>query len=343
MADVGTTPIIPNPAPPAAPQGTLPGTNINIPIGAGVEGLTVVAAPFRTNAPPWYTPKNTVWSAMGCAVPQAGRYMQTNNNVIFETINEMGKALFEILWKYTDRAVDATPSLDVLTAIYTMLIDARRRLANNAIADAEQAPLPAKFTTAPQMFLVYPVPFYGPLGCVNQWMHRAAGMTFAAMTEAMQHNDNELSFHTTKDFFTTVNAPLKYLLVDMATRYFGATREAAMDPNYLIPATAFASFSRSATGQTNSATAVRPPMGYHPTNLDLEVIRGIPYSQAVGFLQHWPDASLLYSSGGIWNPTSVPNVGSGRGATVGTQFGVPMSETPAVRPALTERSGPPLG
>lgn len=341
MADVGTTPVVPDPAAPAAPQGTLPGTQIPIPRGTGVEGLTVVNAPFRTNAPPWYTPKDTVWSAMGCAVPQAGRYIQTNNNVIYETVNEMGKALFEILWKYPDRELDRSPSRDCLWQVYQMLLDARKRMANNSVADSESPLLPAKFVTAPDMFLVYPVPFYGNLGCVNQWLHRAAEMTFAAMTEAMQHQDNQLSYHTTKDFFNTVYAPLQYVLVDMATRFFGAKRADAVDPNYVIPATAWSdpTLNLQSTGSANTTTSTRPPMGYQPTNIDLEAIRGLPYSQVVGFLQPWPSTNLLYSSGGIWNPTSIPNVGDGGGA--GTSGTAGAASSGDVRSALLMSNGPP--
>src|SRR2546425_1026008 len=132
--EVGNSVVSPDPKDPAAPQGVLPGTQIPIPIGTGVEGLTVVEAPFRTNGPAWYTPVGTVWSAMGCAVFQCGRYIQTNNNVIWEAVNEMGKALFEILWKYPDRKLDRSPQRQCLLDVYNMLIDARTRLANNAVA-----------------------------------------------------------------------------------------------------------------------------------------------------------------------------------------------------------------
>jgi hypothetical protein len=312
--EVGNTVVTPDPAAPAPPQGTLPGTNIPIPIGTGIEGLSVVEAPFRTNGPVWYTPAGTVWSAMGCAVPQAGRYIQTNNNVIFEAVNEMGKALFEILWKYRDRKVDRSPQRQCLLDVYNMLIDCRKRLANNAVAPNEQPILPAKFTSTPQMFLVYPVPFFGPLGCVNVWLHRLAEMVMAAVTEAMQHVDNDLAFHTTKDFFNTVWQPLHYMLGDMGWRFFGLARPAANDLTFTIPLALWQTFDDTLTGQPNTMTSSRPPMGYDPTNLDLESIRGLPYSQVVGFLQPWPSSSLLYSSGGIWTPTSVPNSGSGQGA-----------------------------
>jgi hypothetical protein len=339
MSDVSTDPSIPDPAPPAAPQGTLPGTQIGIPVGTGVEGLTAVVAPFRTNSPPWYTPKGTVWAAMGCAVPQAGRYIQTNNNVIFETINEMGKALFEILWKYPDRTFDRSPSRDCLWQVYSMLLDARKRMANNSYAPNETPTLAVKYTTAPEMFTVYPVPFYGALGCPNQWLHRLAEMTFAAMTEAMQHDDNELSFHTTKDFFNTVWGPLGFMLADMAWRFFGIDRKTATDIAFTIPDAAWTTFDGTKTGQDNGATSVRPPMGYHPTNLDLEAIRGLPYSQVVGFLQPWPSSTLLYSSGGIWMPTSVANTGDGSGAE---NSGSSLSDAATgVRASLAPTGGPP--
>ena len=311
-AEVLTSAVVPNPAAPAAPEGMLPGTQIPIPVGTGVEGLTVVNMPFRTNGPAWYTPEGTVWSVMGCAVAQPGRYIQTKNNVIYETVNEMGKALFEIMWKYPDRMLDRSPSWQCLLDVYNMLIDARTRLANNTIADGAPPPLPEKFGEI-QMFAAYPVPLFGHLGCVQQWLHRLAKMVIASITEAMQHVDNVLAYHTTRQFFNAVWAPLNYMLGDMAWRFFKLPRPLPSDLNFVIPAATWTAYTDS-TGQSNVMTSGRPPMGYDATNLDLESIRGKPYSQIIGFLQPWPASSMLYSSGGIWTPTTVPNVGVGSGA-----------------------------
>jgi hypothetical protein len=79
------------------------------------------------------------------------------------------------------------------------------------------------------------------------------------------------------------------------------------------------------------STATRPPLGYAPTDIDLESVRGLPYQQVVPFLQPWPDSVLKYSTGGIWGNASSP-----AGDVVdGTQAGATMNVS------LLRGNGPP--
>lgn len=310
--------------PGGVPSVNLPGTSIPIPQGSGVGKLIPIAPPFRTNAPAWYTPPGTVWSQMGCAVPQPGRYLHTNNGVIYDFVSVTGRALFDVFWKWDDRKFDRLLSKDCLWQIHQLLIIGRSRLVAKATPDNASPLIPTHAKPAPQMFLVYPVPFYGQLGCVNQWLHRCGEMVMMMMTEAMQHADNELAFHITKSFFDSTYGYLKWLLIDLATKFFGEDPIKAADDKYIIPAEKWTTYNPANFSVSFEGTASRPPMGYSPTDLDLEPIRGLPVEQVIAYLQPWPDTVLKYSAGGIWgaqgSPASDATAGNERGVVGGVEI-----------------------
>src|SRR5258708_36058402 len=132
MAEPSTAPAGPTVAIPQTPGGvqtqSLPGTSIPLPQGAGVEKLIAINPPFRNNAPPWYTPPGTVWAELGCAVPQPGRYLQTNNGVIYDFVALAGRAIFDVMWQHDDRKFDRWPSRDVPWEIHPLFTIARSRL-----------------------------------------------------------------------------------------------------------------------------------------------------------------------------------------------------------------------
>jgi hypothetical protein len=313
MADPITNapPTVDIPQTPGSPtQQTVPGTNLNIPIGGGVERVITVPAPFQTNAPPWYSPAGTVWAQMGCAVPQCGDQLVCNNRVIWDFNNKAGKSLFNILWRFSpDRLSDSAPTYDCLVALYQLLIDARNRLVAKVSPDASSALRPTKATPAPRMFMAYPVPFYGPLGCVNQYLGEFAELVMRMQEEAMQHEDIAKDFFITQDFMNAVYPYLKYLLVDMATKFFGIDPKTAADDKFTIPDTAFQGYSRATAGGSFGPTSPAPPLNYvGPSDQDLSRIRGLTYELVVPFLQPWPDATYKVSSGGIWANSSSPAI-----------------------------------
>src|SRR5271166_1575286 len=133
LAPAGSIPVVQTPTlaqqlAQLPPTGTLPGTQIPLPLGTGVEGLQTINPPFRTNAPPWYTPG--IWGQLGCAVPQPGRYIQTDNRVISDFVNMVGRQVFQTIWQYPDRMFTRFPSRTVLFEIYQLLVIARKRLAD---------------------------------------------------------------------------------------------------------------------------------------------------------------------------------------------------------------------
>jgi len=318
----------PNSAP--AAQTTIPGTEMPTPVGTGVEKLVAVTPPFRNNAPPWYTPG--VWGQLGCAVPQPGRYLHTLNEPIFQFVDVTQRQLFHALWHYDDRLFTRFPSRDFLWDIYQLLKVGRKRLADNTVLDNQSPLQPSHAEPVPMMFNVYPVPLYGRMGCVNSWINQMATMTLLMCTEAMQHTDNTLAYYYTKNFFDTVYGYVKYLLVSMATKFFGVDKAVASADTFEISDDLWKAYNPAQFSVSVEATSVRPPIGWKPTDLDLEPINGIPIQQTIPLLQPWPDTVLKYSMGGIWQPTAT-----------GAQTASGQNVAAQANPSLFTKQGPPSG
>lgn len=328
-------------APGTPAQQIIPGTDIQVPTGQGVESLVKVPAPFRTQSPPWYTPPGTVWSQMGCAVPQPGTQIQTNNRVIYDLANFVGRGLFDCMWNWSaDRLKTSWPSKLSLWEMHQLLVTARARL--NAVTNAPGAnPLtPAKAGSAPKMFLAFPVPYYGPLGCVNQYFGLFAELSMRALTDAMNHSDNAIDFYVNKTFFGAMYPYIQYLMVQMATKFFGEDATAASDPAYVIPAAKWTAYDPATQAVNFESTAATPPLNYvGPTPNDLQNILGLTYEQVIPFLQPWPDSQYLMTSGGVWGNAASPasDTQTRAGATVAGN----TSAAAGVNPILTTTSGPP--
>jgi hypothetical protein len=274
--------------------------------------LELQSPPFRSDSPPWYN--NGVWGTLGCAVPQTGKYLHTTNIPIWELVDVAGRQLFHLLWHYDDRKFESPPSKNCLWEVYSLILIARKRIADRTYGPEETVPLATHAKPAPQMFRLYPVPFYGRLGCVNSFLYEATQNCLLLLTEAMEHADNERSGYTTLSFAQALTPYLQGILTTLATKFFNYPRKDTLDPAFVIPEDKWKTYNPLAWSVSVEGTSTRPPVGWTPTEQDLEPIRGLPASDVIPFLQPWPEASLWYSPGGVWSP----NQAAGQKAQEGT-------------------------
>lgn len=265
--------------------------------------LQVVVPPFRTDAPPWYN--NGVWGQLGCAVPQTGKILHTQNAKIWGLVQDVGAHLFSTLWKYDDRLLTAFPTRNCMYEIYRLIIVGRKVINDMTIPNGESPPVVIHGTPAYQMFVLYPVPLYGQLGCVQPFLRYATERALLMLTEIMQHQDNARDNWVTPVFAQAVMPYLQDILITMATGYFGFSRADASKPDFVIPDTNWGSdpatgYDPSKWSISQEATSTRPPVGWKPTEEDLDPIRGLPASRVIPFCQPWPDTTLEYSPGGVW-------------------------------------------
>lgn len=321
MADPVTNaaPTVAVPQAPGAPAvSTIPGTNINVPNGAGVEKIIPVPAPFQSQSPPWYTPPGTVWAQMGCAVPQCGGQLQTNNSVIYNLVNFVGRGLFDVCWNHSaSRLNTAWPSKLALWEMHQLLVTCRSRLISITNPPGANPLVPAKTGASPQMFVVYPVALYGDLGAVNEYFRTFLLLGLRALGDAMQQSDNAIDFYVNSTFSQQIGPYITYLLSQMAQKFFGEDPAASQDPKYVVPAAKWAAYDPATQAVSFEATGATPPLNYvAPSPMDLQNICGLTYEEALPFLQQYPDAKYVMGSGGIWTnsaaPASTPTTNSGQ-------------------------------
>lgn len=288
--------------------------------------LIATVPPFRSDAPPWY--KNQVWGDLGCAVPQPGKYLHTMNSGIWKLVDMVGRQLFQTLWKYDDRRVEAFVGRDCMFEVYNLILVGRKRINDKTVPSGESPPAVTHATPAYQMFKFYPVPFYGNLGCVQPFLRYATEKALLMLTEAMQHSDNERADFVTPGFAQAVQPYLQAILIEMGTSYFGFSRAEAAAPDFTIPDVRWGNdpaqgYNPVRYGVPVEATSTRYPVGWKPTEQDLEPIRGLPASEVIPFCQPWPQSQLYYSPGGVWaGQPGAPAAEKGAAATVTTNAGV---------------------
>lgn len=353
MADATIPTAAPTTAVPQAPgtpaQQIVPGTDIQLPTGQGVESLVKTPAPFRTQSPPWYTPPGTVWSQMGCAVPQPGTQIVTNNRAIWDLVNFCGRGLFDVMWNFSGARLGTSwpATSQSLWQMHQLLVAARSRLGGISNPVGGTPLVPATAGKAPRMFLAYPVPFYGDLGAVNQYFGLFAELTMRALTDAMNHPDNAEDFYVSKGFFSAIYPYIQYLLSQMATKFFGEDPTASQAATYVIPAAKWSAYDPTTQAVSFEATSALPPLNYvGPTPNDLQNILALPYEQVIPFLQPWPDATYYMTSGGVWGNASSP--ANDATARAGAQSVSNAGETAtaagaaaAIDPSLLTKPGPP--
>lgn len=352
MADQTISTAPPTTAVPQAPgtpaQQVLAGTDLQVPTGQGVESLVKAPAPFDSQSPPWYTPPGTVWSQMGCAVPQPGTQIVTNNRAIYDLVNFCGRGLFDVMWNFSaERLGTGWPGTSQsLWEMHQLLITARSRLGGISNPVGGTPLIPAKAGKAPRMFLAFPVPFYGQLGCVQRYFGLFAELTMRAMSDAMQHSDNALDFYVSKGFFAQIYPYIQYLLSQMAVTFFGEDPTASQAATYVIPAAKWSAYDPTTQAVSFEATSPEPPLNYvGPTPNNLQNIVALPYEQVIPFLQPWPDATYYMTSGGVWGNASSPASDStsrdGAQSVSNAGAGATASAAAPLDPSLLTKSGPP--
>ena len=172
--------------------------------------MQATTPPFRSDSPPWY--RNGAWGELGCAVPQTGKYLHTSSTPIWELVDIAGRQMFHVLWQYDDRKFESPPSKNCLWEVYQLVTIARKRISDRTYGPEENVPLPTHAKPAPEMFKLYPIPFYGRMGCTNSFLYEAALQTMLMLTEAMEHADNERQQYVTTSFFQAMAPYLQGIL-----------------------------------------------------------------------------------------------------------------------------------
>jgi hypothetical protein len=159
---------------------------------------------------------------------------------------------------------------------------------------------------APQMFVVYPIPFFG--GRVrNADALKFASIALLMLSEMAQHSDNDRVGYITPAFQGTIGKYVQEILAQLGMKFFGFTRAAAYAPDFFVPDASFTIYDPSKLMISTELIDERPPQQAWPTTNDLAKIEALPIAQAMLFCKRWPLTNNLY----FGDPSSFPGVGQG--------------------------------
>ncbi|HEX3725610.1 MAG TPA: hypothetical protein VHV08_05180 [Pirellulales bacterium] len=270
---------------------------------------TVTTPTFSTDEILWYD--NGKWGQAGYAVANPAGQTWTNNAVIFNFHTLVGRNMFELMHR-SDVKFYTAPHKQFWFDLHQLIVTARKRLADRQRLPNDSNGLVVQHAApAPQMFLAWPIPFFGER--VRQPdIREYAQLALLMLSEMMQHSENELATYITDAFASKIGQYLREILALMATKYFGYTRTQAYDPAFALSATDFANYDPSKVMTSVEMTEERPPLLWWPTENDLSDIRGLPFDEVLVLCKQWPTGATL---------STATNVPGGTATTGGTTAG----------------------
>lgn len=250
---------------------------------------------FDTDEPLWYD--NGKWGRAGYACPNPGGKTFTNNTVLAEFVSIVGRNFFELLHR-EDCKFYAPPHVQYWADLHQLIVTGRKRLADRVRQPSDPNGLvPTHATPTPEMFLAYPIPFFGER--IRQPdIREYSKLALMLLGECMQHSDNEHSTYITPDFAAMAGKYLQEILVLFSTKYFGKTREVAYAPAFALTPADFLAYNPAAVMTRVEITEERPPQQWWPTENDLTQIRGLPINEALLMCKRWPQTDWLVQAGG---------------------------------------------
>jgi len=284
-------------AAPAAstPSAAQPSSSASSAIQSADTAPVIAANPFETEEILWYN--NGRWGQAGYAITNPGGKTWTSNSVIYQIHSLVGRNLFELMHRPAVKFYVA-PDKQWLYDLHQLLITARKRLADRTrMPNDSNGLVPQHADPDPQMFLVWPVPYFGER--VRQMdIREYCQIALLMLSDIMQHSENDLSSYVTNNFTGPIGKYLQEILMLMATKYFGYSRAAAYDPAFALQATDFANYDPSKVMTSVEMSEERPPVQWWPTTNDLSQIRGIPVNQALLLATRWPADNWQMAAGG---------------------------------------------
>ena len=258
---------------------------------------------FTTDQILWYN--NGAWGELGYAAPNFGNNPTTLNHTIASVTANMGRNLAAVM-RHADADLRTPPSINTIRRVHQLCNRIRQILAGRAVAPGETRFEATHVTPAPQDFLIFPVPYFKVR---NSWMKEWCALALNAISEAVQHKDNRISYEITEDFSGRIGQYIHRIYKLLATELFNVPAEQTKELTFVLTDEQLKGYNPSAffTG-TELIDTVRPSETI-PTEDDLVTLTdGIPASSIAGFLQRWPAGA----------GTSSPTAGEGQPTTTGT-------------------------
>lgn len=139
------------------------------------------------------------WNQLGFGVPNFGDNIGTKSQPIWGLVDEVGQVQLFIM-SHIDAQRKQPPSRNTVERIGKVINRVNTILAGRAKDTNEVRLEEGHATAAPEIWNIHPCPFFdGPI-VRNRWLKEYNRLTMIALTNAMQHSDNNLALTVTSAF-----------------------------------------------------------------------------------------------------------------------------------------------
>lgn len=232
---------------------------------------------FKTDGILWYNVGE--WGRLGYACPNFGNDTHTLNNSIAYLVQVMGRNLSAVM-HHGDTALRTPPTINTLMRVHKLITRARSILASRAVPANKLRFEPVHATPAPEVFLMYPVPYFRVR---NYWLKEWCGLALDAISEACQHTDNRVEHEISQEFSGLIGQYLQRVYVRMATELLQVPLEEAEKSDFAISDQVFQSYNPAKFFTSSELIDTVPVLQDVPTEDDLGILtEGIPATQLLG-------------------------------------------------------------
>lgn len=214
------------------------------------------------------------WDQYGLAVPNFGNDPNTQNSTIRNLVETFGRNLQAVMW-HKDARLSTPPTINTLTRIHKLCVRVRDILASRAVPAGQPAMESAHAIPAPEMFRVYPTPYFLVR---NSWMKEWCGLALIALTEAAQHQENASPLEISIDFAKLFGQYTQRIYQRMAVELIKVPLVEAQADNFTLTDAQLAAYNPSAWFTSTEMIDTVPDLINWPTEDDLKPLTdGIPY------------------------------------------------------------------
>lgn len=226
-----------------------------------------------------------VFGKAGYAVPSWGaRGGLTNNSTINELVDLAGRNIFAIMHS-EDTRLNRPPGMTTILNVDRLYKRMLSLLNSRATPINEPEFAPAHVTPVPQIFKVYPTPYFL---VKNPYLKRWGQMGLLMLSEMMQHQDNAKGFAISEIFAENVGKYLQQIYSNMAMELFKVPRAEALKSDFLLTETQIKAYNPLEEFTSTELIESMPPFGHAFTEDQLAVLAaGIPISNLPA-MTGWP-------------------------------------------------------
>ena len=263
------------------------------------------------------------WNTMGFGVPNFGNNVGTLSMPVSNLVDEIGQGQLFIM-THVDAMRKQPPSINTVVRICRMVNRVRSVLVGRQKLDNAQRLEPGHATPAQEIWNIHPVPYFGGDIVRNHWLKEYNRLVMIALTNMMQHSDNNLPLTITHKFAADVWAyfnEIKYLI---GSELLGILPTELASDDFMFTEAHYNTYNPSAVTMNIEAIDTPGPIFYLPTEDDLyPLLKGIPANIIVPMLKQYPVTSTLDFAG------TLPKEGSG---TVGASGPDAKKAVPVIGP-----------